>query len=59
MTILRTTKIKCPHCGKPITIREQSDISPENQEEIFKEADSMFASMNEHFKRIFNPKLWR
>ena len=56
---MKQARINCPKCGAHITVRDAADIAPENQRKIFAAADAMFKSLDEHFKKIFDRKLWR
>lgn len=55
---MKQARINCPKCGAHITVRDAADIAPENQRKIFAAADAMFKSLDEHFKKIFDRKLW-
>ena len=60
-------KIKCPHCGGSIIVRQSKGmISPEKQakikaaaDEAFKAADKAFKVMDEAMSKVFHPSMWR
>lgn len=45
----KQTKIKCPHCGLPITIRQADDIP----DKIWKSFDDIFKAIDDAFKKVF------
>lgn len=55
----KEAKIKCPHCGGRITVRQSDDLKPENVAKIWEAADEMFKAMDAGFRKVFDPKLWR
>jgi hypothetical protein len=57
--IVREAKICCPHCGKPVTVRDTGGVSPANAKRIMAHADKMIEDMAKHFDRIFHPALWK
>ena len=56
---MKQAKITCPHCGGPITVRDNEGIEPAQAAKIWQAADEMFKAMDAHFRKVFDPKLWR
>lgn len=57
---MKEAKIKCPHCGAPITVRSL-DGQPNAQEalQFWEAVDEMCESVDRTFKKVFDPKNWK
>lgn len=56
---MREAKIKCPHCGETVIVRDAGDasaLSAEQERKIWAAADAMFAAVEDGFRKI--GKLW-
>lgn len=53
----KQAKIKCPHCGEPITIRQLDKVAAAEFEAavkpIWDAADNVWKAMDDAFKKIF------
>lgn len=54
---MRQAKIKCPHCGSSITVRQAdgNDLEPERVSMIWKASDEMWQAMDRMFDAAFGP----
>lgn len=56
----KQAKIKCPHCGESIIIRQSEGQSSAEQVSVtWGAVDETFKAMEEGFKKVFDPKNWR
>lgn len=58
---MKQAKIKCPHCGKPITVREIKPqiIAAEKVEQIWAAMDEMFEMMHAQMNKLFDRSKWK
>lgn len=58
--MVKQAKIKCPHCGGAIIVRQSGgNIPPDKAEKIWAAADEAFKMMDAAMHKVFHPKLWR
>lgn len=58
---MKQARIKCPHCGEQITVRQTdaNAIAPENVARIWAMTTEMNRIFDNYFRKIFDPKLWK
>lgn len=49
---MKQAKIKCPHCGKPITVRQAAPSASEI-EKVWAAMDEMFEMMDAQMRKLF------
>ena len=56
----RIAKISCPHCGKPITVRDADTILDSKiAEEFWNQVDELFREVDRRFKKLMASSIWK